>query len=130
MSDGFERWWQQQHVYPYVGCTADHVKSAWKAGREFGQGDTVMSKPSEWQPMETAPKGGGAECVSDPKWVEPPRILLLFDGDVSVAYWDWYYAEGGSGYRGGLAWIEPCSGKHLDLHYDAPTAWMPIPPKL
>jgi hypothetical protein len=83
-----------------------------------------------WQPIETAPKGGGARLTTDPKWVEPPRILLLFaGGKVSVGYWDWYYAEGGSGYdgEGGLAWIEPCSGERLDLHFDAPTHWMPLP---
>ena len=84
---------------------------------------------SEWNPIETAPKGGGAECVTDSNWVEPPKILLLFDGDVSVGYWDWYYAEGGGGYNGGSAWIEPCSGEQLDLHYDEPVAWLPLPPK-
>lgn len=48
MSDGFDSWWQQQHVSPYQGCTADHVKAAWKAGREWGRRDTVMSPPSGW----------------------------------------------------------------------------------
>jgi hypothetical protein len=82
-----------------------------------------------WRPIETAPKGGGAELVTDPKWVEPPRILLRFgDEAVSVAYWDWYYAEGGAGYRDGFAWIEPCSSEPLNLHYSTPpTHWMPVP---
>ena len=86
----------------------------------------------EWQPMETAPKGGGAEQVTDPNWVDPPRILLLFENKkVSVGYWDWYYAEGGNGYEGGEAWIEPISAERLDMYYDAPIAWMllPEPPK-
>ncbi|MCK4858242.1 MAG: DUF551 domain-containing protein [candidate division Zixibacteria bacterium] len=48
MSDGFDKWWHQQHVSPYEGCTADHVKAAWKAGREWGQSDTVMAQPSDW----------------------------------------------------------------------------------
>lgn len=82
----------------------------------------------EWQPIETAPKGGGAKFTTDPKWIEPPRILLLFgDGNISVGYWDWYYAEDGNGYAGGLAWIEPVSGERLDLQYAAPVAWMPLP---
>ena len=84
---------------------------------------------TEWQPMETAPKGGGAELVTDPNWVQPPRILLRFgDEAVSVAYWDWYYAEGGNGYTDGFAWIEPCSGEQLNLHYSTPPdGWMPLP---
>ncbi len=84
---------------------------------------------SEWQPIETAPKGGGAELVTDPKWTEPPTILLRFGSEaISVAYWDWYYAEGGRGFTDGFAWIEPSSGKPLNLFYsEAPTHWMPLP---
>lgn len=84
----------------------------------------------EWQPIASAPKGGGAELVTDPAYVKPPKILLCFaDGDVSVGYWDWYYAEGGSGYEGDghLAWIEPVSGEQLTRHYSQPTHWMPLP---
>jgi len=77
--------------------------------------------------METAPKGGGAELVTDPNWVATPKILLLFDGDVSVGYWDWYYADGGNGCTNGAAWIEPLSGDLLSLHYDSPEAWQPLP---
>jgi hypothetical protein len=81
-----------------------------------------------WEPIETAPKGGGADMVTDPAWVDPPKILMKFEGgEVSVAYWDWYYAEGGAGYRDGFAWIEPCSGEPLNLHYGEPTGWMPLP---
>lgn len=84
---------------------------------------------SEWQPMETAPKGSGPDLlVTDPQYVAPPQILLLFEGgDVSVAYWDWYYAEGGHGCTDGFAWIEPCSGEQLNLHYNEPVGWMPLP---
>jgi hypothetical protein len=83
----------------------------------------------DWQPMETAPKGGGADLVTDPNWVNPPRVLLRFgDEAVSVAYWDWYYAEGGGGYRDGFAWIEPCSGEPLNLHYTTPPdGWIALP---
>ena len=83
---------------------------------------------SKWQKIETAPKGSGTGSVCDPQYVEPPRILLLFEeGYTSVAYWDWYYADGGNGYDGGDAWIEPLSGEKLDMHYDSPTHWMPLP---
>lgn len=87
---------------------------------------------TEWQPIEAAPKGGGAELVTDPNWVQPPKILLRFgDEAISVAYWDWYYAEGGYGHTNGFAWIEPCSGEPLDLHYNTPpTHWMPLPESL
>ena len=81
-----------------------------------------------WCCMGTAPKGGGAELVTDPNWVEPPHILLMFEGkQISVACWDWSY--GGVGYYniGGEAWIEPVSGECLHLHYGMPTKWMPIP---
>ena len=69
-----------------------------------------------WQPIATVPAEDSC------------RILLLFEGgEVSVAYYDPYYAEGGRGYVNGFAWVEPCSGETLDLHYDSPTHWMPIP---
>ena len=83
---------------------------------------------SEWSEMACAPKGGGADMVTDPEWIEPPLILLLFDcGSMSVCRWDYYYAIGGSGYTGGLAWVEPVSGEMVDLTYDAPIGWMPLP---
>lgn len=82
----------------------------------------------EWQPIDTAPKGGGAVSTLDPNWVEPPYILLLFsDGKVAVCYWDWYYAEGRRGFNEISAWIEPISGEQIALNYDEPTHWMPIP---
>ena len=78
--------------------------------------------------MHIAPKGGGAMLVTDSDWVDPPKILLLFEGGkMSVGYWDWSYAEGGRNYTGGEAWIEPCSGERLDLHYDQPIGWLPLP---
>jgi len=84
----------------------------------------------EWLPVETAPKGGGAERVTDPLWVEPPDILLRFFEDVMrVGRWDWYYAEGGNGCIDGVAWVEPCSGELLHLHYGEPTGWMALPDK-
>ena len=86
-----------------------------------------MIAKTDFNSMESAPKGGGAKMTTDPNWVEPPKILLLFENDkISVGYWDWYYAEGGRGYEGGEAWIEPCSGERLDLHYDPPIGWLPL----
>lgn len=82
-----------------------------------------------WLPIESAPKGSGlGKLTTDPDYVKPPSILLLFEeGKIAVGYWDWYYAEGGRGYEGGLAWISPEAGERLDLHYDAPIGWMPLP---
>lgn len=72
---------------------------------------------SEWMIMETAPKDG-----------DSIKVLLKFNnGEISVGYWDLYYAEGGDGYHGGEAWIEPISGEKLDMYYDAPIGWMPLP---
>jgi len=83
---------------------------------------------SDWQPIESAPKGGGAIFTTYPDWIDPPKILLLFaNAIVSVGYWDWYYAKGGKGYEGGEAWVEPVSGERLDMHYDAPVGWLPLP---
>ena len=77
-----------------------------------------------WEPMNTAPKGTQGIMRNEDSYVRPPKILLLFRDDViSVGCWDWYYAENGSGYDGGEAWIEPMSGERLDLHYDPPINW-------
>jgi hypothetical protein len=82
-----------------------------------------------WQPIETAPRGGGAEKITDPNWFEPPDLLLLFpNGKQAVACWDWYYAEGGAGYtHDASAWVEQVSGEQVALHYSEPTYWMPLP---
>jgi hypothetical protein len=85
----------------------------------------------DWQPIETAPKGGGAEMVTDPHWVEPPNLLLYCaDGHQCVASWDWYYAEGGRGYGQGSPW-RVCSSESVTDIFDEPTHWMylPAPPK-
>lgn len=82
----------------------------------------------DWQPIETAPKGGGAEMVTDPNWVEPPTILIRTgDGYHAVVRWDWYYAEGGRGYIDGNAWVVDLAGEPMaNLGY-VPTHWMPLP---
>lgn len=69
-----------------------------------------------WKDMDSAPTEGNCEHV----------LLKFAEGKISVGYWDLYYAEGGGGYEGGLAWIEPVSGERLDLNYDAPIGWIQI----
>lgn len=92
--------------------------------------ERLAARGDGWLPIDSAPKGGGAEMVTDPAWVDPPRILLRFgDEGVSIAYWDWFYAEGGSGFTDGFAWVEPFSGELLNLHFsEAPTHYRPLPP--
>lgn len=83
----------------------------------------------DWQKIETAPKGGGAELTSDPNWVKPPEILLLCaDGHMVVGRWEWYYAEGGAGWMGDVsAWSDSINGEQIARHYGEPTHWMPLP---
>ena len=88
----------------------------------------------EWQPIESAPKGGGAEFVTHPDWVEPPKILLKFDhSEIAMGRWDWAYADGGFYHSDGVAWIDPISGEQLNLHFNNPTEWkhidLPSPPQ-
>ena len=96
-----------------------------------------LSRPAVadgWQPIETAPKGGGTEMVTDPAWVDPPEILLLFPpakkaaAAQAVGAWDWYYAPGGNGHAGVSAWVSPASGDLLAMYYGEPTHWRPLPP--
>lgn len=88
-----------------------------------------MQNKMTWQPIESAPKGGGADRVDDPAWVEPPNILLRFENEEqSVCYWEWSCAEGGRDYRVGVeAWVEPVSGEIVSPHYGDATHWMPLP---
>ncbi len=82
----------------------------------------------KWQPIETAPKGGGADMVTDPKWVEPPKILVYCEcGNISVVYWEYYYAKNGHGCSDGIAWTEPISGEPITGWYKEPTHWMSLP---
>ena len=84
--------------------------------------------PAGWQLIATAPKGGVAELVTDPAWVEPPIVLLLFAGGVvSTGSWDWHYAKGRRNGIDGYAWVEQTTGEVLSQYYDHPTHWMPLP---
>lgn len=88
----------------------------------------ILEGIMNWQPIETAPKGGGAELTTDPNWVEPPEVLLWWSGIAVVAAWDWYYAEGGRGeHASGLAWVEPLTGELLANYLNgAPSKWVGI----
>lgn len=78
------------------------------------------------QSMSNAPKAKYSES-GERIFTGLPKILLFFENDAaSVGYWDWYYAEGGRGYDGGSAWIEPVSGERLDSHYGEPIGWLSI----
>ena len=104
-----------QNIYDYIHGREN--VSQRKAAIAFEQMSAQLSLlQREWKPIESAPKEG--------------RILLLFpNSKISVGYWDIYYSNEGRGYERGLsAWIEPCSGERLCLHYDDPVAWMPTPP--
>jgi hypothetical protein len=116
----------------------ERAAGVWVSGADYdalAAQMAVVEAEHAWRPIETAPKGGGADITTDPTWVEPPFVLLRFPAYQSerhsVARWDWYYAESGAGYdpRYGVhgAWIEPCSGERLVLHYDPPTHWLPLP---
>ena len=86
-----------------------------------------------WQPIETAPKGNGDqfESVTDPGYIAPPEILMLFeDGNQCVVRWDWYYAPGGYGHahaQDGRAWVAVTGGELAHLHFGSPTHWRPLP---
>jgi len=81
----------------------------------------------QWQPIETAPKGGGADRVDDPAYVTPPRLLLFSEGCMVVGFWEAYHDIGGSGYIGGSAWTEDSSGELMQLTIGEPTHWMHLP---
>jgi hypothetical protein len=106
-----------------AGC-GDHVTALLNAFVPVVRQLVDEAQP-QWQPMESAPKGGGAELTTDPAWVEPPRILSTGPAGLQIIYWDWYYADGGNGFQSGqTAWV----GHEDVLHEaEAPTRWMPLP---
>lgn len=86
---------------------------------------------SEWQPIETAPRGSGEDGPSDtrhPDYVQPPKLLLWTEEGIVVGYYDWYYHPGyGRGAEPGVsAWRDREGGEVY-----GPTHWMilPQPPK-
>jgi hypothetical protein len=82
---------------------------------------------SEWQPIETAPRGSGMDgplYVTDRGYVNPPKVLLATSEGIVVGYYDWYYHEGyGMGAEPGVsAWRD-----HTGEQAYSPTHWMPLP---
>ena len=66
-----------------------------------------------WQPIETATKDD-SECT---------RIMAVLRGEITIVYWDPYYAEGGNGhFPGRSAWVDS-----EGMTGDDPTHWMPLP---
>lgn len=105
------RWW--------VGCVnaIDHDAAAFADTKKKAIA-AWNTRATGWRPIEEAPKLDGKRL-----------LLRLGEEGVSVAYWDAYYSEGGRGCTDGFAWIEPCSGDPLNLHYKTPpTHFMLITP--
>lgn len=91
---------------------------------------TESETADAWREMESAPHGGGAELVTDPAWVEPPEVLLLFEGNKRcVGRWDAYYGPGGAGESEtqGCGWLEALTLEPVTLHIGPPIKWMPLP---
>ena len=87
---------------------------------EIRIGQTV----ADWQPIETAPKGtwGSVMYTNDPRYVEPPTLLLLLeDGKQCCGYADYFYVSEDS------YWCEAVSGELV-----VPTHWafQPPPPEV
>jgi hypothetical protein len=82
---------------------------------------------SEWQPIETAPRGSGESgpaLTTDPGYVAPPKVLLWTAEGPVVGYYDWYYHEGyGMGAADGVSAWRDHNGEEAYI----PTHWMPLP---
>lgn len=86
-------------------------------------GMALIDAPSPWRGMDSAPKSGGAERRDDPKWVDSGHMLMAFtDGEVDVVYHDPYWVH-----QGFSGWVCASAGERIELHYNAPVAWMPLP---
>ena len=84
---------------------------------------------TEWQPIETAPKGSGQDgpdTVTHPDYVAAPKLLLATPEGLAVGYYDWFYHPG---YGRGADEGQPPWRYAMDHGpiFD-PTHWMPLPP--
>jgi hypothetical protein len=111
---------QQTDSYRNMALLRERESTALRARVE------ALEAERGWQPIETAPRGGGAARTDDPAWVEPPRILGWSSSrGLMIVYWDWYYAERGNGYKPGqTAWV---SESEALWEADAPILWKPEP---
>ncbi len=112
---------------PEYNAAVVHDGDTWVEWLQQIAKDALSGKPasahetSAWQSIETAPRGTSGDAV---------RILLATAGDDRsrhVGYWDAYYAQGGSGYRGGDGWVIDAAGEEYRLHHNGPTHWMQLP---
>ena len=111
-----------------------YTERAWRLAAAIEDELERLREATAWRPIETAPKGNGDQCelVTDPEYIEPPKILMLFEsGDQCVVRWDWYYAEGGYGHhkaQDGPAWIIHGGSNLAHLEFGNPVAWRFIGP--
>ena len=118
---------------PNHPCVIGHFSAANAALSAIEAAGVRLVPVEGWQPIETAPKGNGDqfESVTDPGYIAPPEILMLFeDGNQCVVRWDWYYAPDGYGHahaQGGPAWVAVAGGELAHLHFGNPTHWRPLP---
>lgn len=72
---------------------------------------------SEWQPIETAPKGQGAMLPG------PMLLLASGHGHVAIGYW----SEAGVVGNPSPGWVNVHDHRLMD-YWNAFTHWMPLPP--
>ncbi len=58
MSDGFEGCWKALETHPMVEDAESLAREAWKMGRDFGKGDTVMVTTTRSQVDEYLAENG------------------------------------------------------------------------
>jgi len=84
---------------------------------------------ANWLPIESAPRGTwNIEGADDRDYVPPPDLILLTKlGEKLIGRWSASVAPGGAYHRGGDGWID---SQGVDLEYDPPTHYMPLPAAL
>lgn len=119
-------WTPEDRKHPWTPRRIERALS--ESAGSAGVVAAVATGSAVWRSMDTAPQGGGAERTDDPKWVEPPKLLMAFDdGSIEICHWDWYYAPGGNGHTPGVsAWIG-AEGEQVARFQGDPIAWMPLP---
>ena len=125
--NSFEQWWSGvKRGLRESGNDKPQVLSALEAVANSAWAACEQQLRSQWQPIETAPKGAYSLHKDDPEWVDPPRVLLSTQEGVVIAQWDYYYdgSVGGHGYCGNdSAWVTD----EGELVCDTPMYWMPLP---
>jgi hypothetical protein len=89
--------------------------------------EAALAVPAQWMPIETAPKGSGADgpaLTTDREYIGPPRLLLATAEGIMVGYYDWYYHPW---YGVGAGPDEPPWRDHDGNRTYGVTHWMPLP---